>query len=106
MKIAPVGSLEFTVFTTDTNIATRRDDRGTRMDSDGTKIDWRQTFPAPDWNDPGDAVVWIDPAKFDAAWRETDQWVGPGGTPGGQDNRYAKVGAWIPDRSHHGQALR
>jgi len=58
-------------------------------------IAWRQTFPHPDWNDSGDAVVWIDPVKFDAAWRETEQWVSPGSASGAQDDRYCKIGEWI-----------
>lgn len=58
-------------------------------------IGWRQTFPHPDWNDPGDAVVWIDTAKFDAAWRETDQWISPDGAAGAQDDRYQRIGEWI-----------
>lgn len=61
----------------------------------GKDIPWRKTFPHPDSNDPGDAMVWIDPIKFDAAWRETDQWISPGGTTGAQDSRYLRVGEWI-----------
>lgn len=37
----------------------------------------------------------IEPAKFDAAWRLGDQWVGPGGVPGGHGERYPKAGKWI-----------
>ena len=61
----------------------------------GYEIPWRQTFPHPDWEDPGDAVVWVDVASLDSAWRETDQWVSPGGQSGAQDNRYHRVGEWI-----------
>jgi hypothetical protein len=61
----------------------------------GYDIPWRQTFPHSDWDDPGDAVVWVDVASLDAAWRETDQWVSPNGKSGVQDNRYRRVAEWI-----------
>ncbi len=61
----------------------------------GRAIDWRDTPFGDGWEDvERDVIVWIDVAAFDAAWRETDQWIGPGGT-GGQDDRYKKFGAWF-----------
>ncbi len=66
-----------------------------RDEIEGYDIPWRQTFPHPDWNDPGDTVVWIDVASLDAAWHDTDQWVSPDGKTGAQDNRYQWVGEWI-----------
>ncbi|KTW10416.1 plasmid fertility inhibition factor family protein [Sphingomonas sanguinis] len=64
-------------------------------DIGSAEIPWRQAFPHPEWNDPGDAVVWIDVLAFDAAWRETDQWISPGGKTGAQDRRYRLIGEWI-----------
>ena len=60
-------------------------------------IDWREISFAEGWGhlEP-DVVVWVDVTAFDAAWRDTDQWVGPGGA-GGQDKRYAKFGAWFAE---------
>ncbi|MCW2349167.1 hypothetical protein [Sphingobium sp. B12D2B] len=62
-------------------------------------IDWRFVHPADGWEIEPDAVVWIDVVALDAAWRTTDQYIEPGGA-NGQDNRYAKVGAWF-DRNRH-----
>ncbi len=60
-------------------------------------IDWREIPFAEGWEDvEPDVVVWVDVAAFDAAWRDTDQWIGPGGI-GGQDNRYATFGAWFAE---------
>lgn len=58
-------------------------------------LDWREVLPHPDWEAEPDAVVWVDPRKFDAAWRRGDQWVGPNGETGAQDDRYRRVGLWI-----------
>ena len=47
------------------------------------------------WTDvEPDVVVWIDAAAFDEAWRETDQYIVPGGA-NGQDRRYARAGEWF-----------
>lgn len=40
-------------------------------------------------------MVWIDVLAFDAAWRETDQWISPDGKTGAQDRRYRRIGEWI-----------
>jgi hypothetical protein len=57
---------------------------------------WTERRPDESWPDAEpDAVVWIDPALFDAAWKRSDQWVGPGGRNGAHDLRYPRVGQWI-----------
>ncbi len=60
-------------------------------------IEWREMPFADGWEhvEP-DIAIWVDVARFDAAWRQTDQWVGRGGR-GGQDSRYAKFGAWFAE---------
>lgn len=58
-------------------------------------IDWRYIPAAEGWEDyTPDAALWLDVAKVDAAWRRTDQYIVPGGA-NGQDQRYAKAGAWF-----------
>lgn len=56
---------------------------------------WEYKPFADGWEDETpDAVVWVDVAAFDQAWRLTDQYVLPGGA-NGQDDRYAGVGRWF-----------
>lgn len=63
-------------------------------------IEWRFVHPAGGWEEiERDAVVWIDVAALDQAWRATDQYIVPGGA-NGQDNRYARVCAWF-ERNRH-----
>lgn len=66
------------------------------MMSREVEINWRMMHPHPSWPDAQtDPVVWIDPLKFDQAWRLGDQWVGPGGMPGGHGERYPRAGRWM-----------
>ncbi|MCA0367942.1 MAG: hypothetical protein LCH57_07720 [Proteobacteria bacterium] len=61
---------------------------------------WEYKPFANGWEDEApDAVVWVDVAAFDQAWRLTDQYVLPGGA-NGQDDRYAKVGRWFAVNRH------
>ena len=60
------------------------------------EIQWRLIHPHPSWSDAStDPFVWIEPTKFDTFWRQGDQWVGPGGMPGGQGERYPRAGQWL-----------
>jgi hypothetical protein len=59
------------------------------------EIIWRSIHPHPDWSEEIDPVVWIEPSKLDVVWRVSPGWVGPGGVPGGQDDRYARAGIWF-----------
>lgn len=60
------------------------------------EIRWQMMLPHPSWPDAETyPAVWIDLLKFDAAWRMSDQWVGPGGRPGGHGGRYSKAGRWF-----------
>lgn len=61
----------------------------------GRFLTWRETPLGDGWDLAPDAVVWIDVALFDALWARTDQYVSPGGVRGAQDNRYARVAAFI-----------
>jgi hypothetical protein len=57
---------------------------------------WRPIHPHPSWTDAEtDPVLWIDLMRFEAEWRKTDQWVGPGGVPGGLGSRYPRAGEWL-----------
>ena len=59
-------------------------------------LNWTERHPHSSWPDAEpDAVVWIDPVLFDAAWKRSDQWVGPGGRSGAHELRYPRVGQWI-----------
>ena len=58
-------------------------------------IVWREILPHPSWGTDRDAVIWVDPARFDRLWQRTDQWISPGGKTGAQDDRYLKFGAWL-----------
>jgi len=42
-----------------------------------------------------DAVVWVDMAKLDAAWRRDSGYVGLGGRGSLHPGRYESVGRWI-----------
>ncbi len=65
-------------------------------DAPGRELVWTERRPDESWPDAEpDAVVWIDPKLFDAAWRPSDQWIGPNGLTGAQDERYSRVGRWI-----------
>lgn len=59
------------------------------------EILWREILPHPSWGADRDAVIWVDPARFDALWQRTDQWVSPGGKTGAQDDRYRRFGEWL-----------
>lgn len=62
------------------------------------EIEWRFRPMAAGWDDVEDDVaVWIDVRAFDQAWRETDQYVVPGGA-NGQDQRYARAGVWLTSK--------
>ena len=62
------------------------------------EVQWRMMLPHPSWDAEPDPVVWVDPVRFDLLWKDTDQWVSPGGKDGAQDDRYARFGAWLnPD---------
>ncbi|MBI2261929.1 MAG: hypothetical protein HYU62_09745 [Caulobacterales bacterium] len=61
---------------------------------------WEYKPFADGWQDVApDAVVWVDVAAFDQAWRATEQYVVPGGA-NGQDDRYARVGRWFAINRH------
>ncbi len=61
---------------------------------------WEYKPFADGWEDEApDAVVWVDVAAFDQAWRATEQYVVPGGA-NGQDDRYARVGRWFAINRH------
>ncbi len=61
---------------------------------------WEYKPFAQGWEDEApDAVVWVDVAAFDQAWRLTDQYIVPGGA-NGQDDRYARVGRWFELHRH------
>jgi len=62
-------------------------------------IDWKFIHPAGGWDVEPDAVAWIDVSRLDEAWRATDQYIEPGGI-NGQDNRYARVGAWFRENRY------
>ena len=58
-------------------------------------IEWIEVPYAEGWEDlEPDAVQWIDVTLFDAAWRQTNQWIGPCGV-GGLGDRYARFGKWL-----------
>ncbi len=62
----------------------------------GRVLVWIETLPHPSWTDAvPDAVVCVDPSKFDVAWMRSDQWVSPGGLTGAQGQRYRRIGEWI-----------
>jgi hypothetical protein len=58
-------------------------------------LTWREVLSHPSWNAESDAVVWIAPGLFDAAWRRGSQWMSPGGRTGAQGDRYRRIGEWI-----------
>ncbi len=61
---------------------------------------WEYKPFADGWEDEApDAVVWVDVAAVDQAWRLTDQYIVPGGA-NGQDDRYAGVGRWFAANRH------
>jgi len=63
-------------------------------------VDWRARPFADGWEDAEpDAVVWVDVAALDRAWRLSVQHVGAGGH-NGQDDRYAGVGRWFAANRH------
>ncbi len=68
----------------------------TERDIRGRVLVWTERCPDESWPDvEPDAVVWIDPALFDTAWKRSDQWVSPGGRSGAHGLRYPRVGQWI-----------
>lgn len=59
---------------------------------------WEYKPFAKGWEDrEPDAVVWVDVTAFDQAWRQTSQYILPGGS-NGQDDRYAQAGRWFETR--------
>lgn len=65
-----------------------------------TKIRWTFAPFSDCWEDERpDSVVWVDVAALDAKWRESDQYILPGGM-NGQDRRYAKIGSWFAEHDH------
>lgn len=65
-------------------------------DAPGRVLVWTERRPDMSWPDlEPDAVVWVDPTLFDDAWKRSDQWIGPNGRTGAQDDRYPRVGRWI-----------
>ncbi|WP_286963027.1 hypothetical protein [Methylobacterium sp.] len=63
------------------------------------------TWTVQAWNrgyadDPDpDVPVWISIAKFDALWRQTDQYIAvPGGTDDNQPEKFVRAGQWFSAR--------
>ena len=60
-------------------------------------VAWKQVPIGDGWEDESeqDAVVWIDLAKFDAAWRQSEDYVGQEGAGSQFEGRYQRVGQFI-----------
>ena len=56
---------------------------------------WKQVPIGEGWDDEPDPVIWTSVNVLDKAWRNAEDYVGPGGVGSNQVGKYERVGAFL-----------